>query len=178
VSSNQYYITLLNFLQAPWLQACIIQGIIHSITSGTEEVMRVSRAALIHSTVNGTLKCGVVRIHETLVVLLEDSYTDDRQATPLLETIAFLMEQQIELGRMGGYKLPTRKLWNVVRKAHFKSTSIRKLEAAVRIYGALATQDDIRRHALRKLSDLLLHPYPTVSRCHWGFFTLTREEVL
>jgi tubulin-specific chaperone D len=105
-----------------------------------------------------------MRALETLVTLLEDSYLDDRQATPCLETIAFVLEQSSELEGHIECTFPARRIWNVVRKAHFKSTNIRRLEAAVKIYGALAVQGDIRRNTLGKLKDLLLHPYPSVSR--------------
>lgn len=124
--------------------------------------MRVSRFALVRVLCDDSPKFEGVRILETLVTLLEDSYTDERQVTSLLETIAFVLEQQFELEGESESKLPARRLWNVVRKAHFKSTNIRKLEAAVKIYGALGARGDMRRNAVGKLKDLLLHPYPSV----------------
>jgi tubulin-specific chaperone D len=166
VSSDLYFVTLLEFLQVPWLQSWILQGIIHSIATGTEDLMRLSRLALINTMFNNTRGDRVGGILETLVSLLDDSYTDDRQAVPLLETIAFIMEQAIDPEGELRQKLPTRRLWNIVRKAHFKSTNIRKLEAAVRIYGALALEGEVRRNSLGKLRDLLLHPYPSVSTYH------------
>lgn len=166
VSSYQYYSALLEFLQVPCLQSCIMQGIVQSVTSGTEDLMRLSRLALVR-TVSGSFPgMGVAEVLDTLVTLLEDTCTDDRQATPILETIAFILEQHVGEERGSGSKIPARKLWNIVRKAHFKSTNIRKLEAAVKIYEALAVQGDMRRNALTKLRDLLLHPYPTVSCGH------------
>ncbi|ERF72344.1 hypothetical protein EPUS_06100 [Endocarpon pusillum Z07020] len=164
VSSQRYFSALLQYLQVPWLQSCILQGVVHSTTSGTEELMRVSRLTLIQSIVNASSDCRAGRVLEMLVTLLETLYTDERQATPLLETIAFLLEQGIEPGGEFGPRLSARKLWNVVRKAHFKSTNIRKLEAAVKIYGALAVREDIRSNALGKLRDLLLHPYPSIRK--------------
>lgn len=134
------------------------------MTSGAEDLMRVSRLALFDNMFRSPLDDRVTRILETLIALLEGSYKDDRQATPLLETIAFVLEQYTELGGGSGRKLPSMRLWNVVRKAHFKSTNIRKLEAAVKIYESLAVQGDMRKNALGKLNDLLLHPYPNVGR--------------
>jgi Tubulin folding cofactor D C terminal len=131
--------------------------------------MRASRRALFRSTSKAQSDGNGMGILEILVTLLEDLYTDDRQAVPLLETIAIVMEQTIELEGDNGHKLPTRQLWNVVRKAHFKSTNIRKLEAAVRIYAALARQGDMGRNGLCKLRDLLLHPYPSVSSSSLDF---------
>lgn len=125
--------------------------------------MRASRRALTHSTFNAPLGLTPVRILDILVSLLEESYTDDRQATPLLEVIAMLIEQTSEMSGNEADALPARKLWKVVRKAHFKSTNLRKLEAAVRIYAGLAAHGEMRENGLAKLRDLLLHPYPSVS---------------
>lgn len=175
VSSDRYYLALLRFLQVPWLQSCILQGIVHSVTSGTEDLMRVSRLALVRSISSASPYLEIGRVLDTIITLLEDSYTDERQATPLLETIALVVEQHIELGGLE-CELPAQRLWNVVRKAHFKSTNIRKLEAAVKIYGALTRQGDTRRKALHKLRDLLLHPYPNVSSCY-GTSDLTTKNI-
>lgn len=150
-------------MQVNWLQSSIVQGIVHSITSGTESLVRLSRLALIQSISNESSDGMSARVLDILVTLLEDSYNDDRQAVPLLETISFVMERQIEQ-RGDEYELLGRRLWNVVRKAHFKSTNVRKLDAAVTVYGALAREGGMRINALRKLRDMLLHPYPSVSR--------------
>jgi tubulin-specific chaperone D len=177
VSSERYYLALLQFLQVPWLQSCILQGIAHSISSGAEDLMRVSRLALVRSVASASPDFSMDKVLDTLTALLENSYTDERQATPLLETIAFVVEQHIELGGVLETELSSaRRLWNVVRKAHFKSTNIRKLEAAVKIYGALAAHGDMRKNALSKLGDLLLHPYPTVSN-FCGTPVLTAHDV-
>ena len=125
--------------------------------------MRASRFAIVRSITSNSTDSQTRRLLHVLVTLLEDLYTDDRQVTPLLETLAFVLEQQIELDVDIDCMLPSRKIWNVVRKAHFKSTNIRKLEAAVKIYGALAVHGDMWENALDKLRDLLLHPYPDVS---------------
>ena len=110
-----------------------------------------------------------MRILDILVTLLEESYTDDRQAIPLLEAIALVIEQTSEMSGNNAQALSARKLWNVVRKAHFKSTNLRKLEAAVRIYAALAAHGEMRKNGLAKLRDLLLHPYPSVSLAPWPY---------
>ncbi len=138
--------------------------------------MRIARLALVDCISRNTSTSQVLSVLDTLVALLEDSYSDDRQATPLLETLAFVLEQFIDLEPGTECKLPTRKLWNVVRKAHFKSTNIRKVEAALKIYGALAIHSDLRVKALGKLIEMLLHPYPSVSRCD-GIPVVTRENI-
>jgi tubulin-specific chaperone D len=93
VSTELYFTTLLQFLQVSWLQFPILRGVVHSIASGTEDLMRVSRLALLNSFTEDSAYFGALQLQETLVSLLEDSYTDDRQAVPILETIAFVMEQ-------------------------------------------------------------------------------------
>lgn len=130
--------------------------------------MRFSRLAFVYSVLCCPQDCRVTKALETLANLLEGACADERQATPILETIAFVLEQHIGVEGEGESecKVPARKLWNVVRKAHFRSTNIRKLEAAVKIYGALAAQGEMRKGAVTKLRDLLLHPYPVVSCCH------------
>jgi hypothetical protein len=45
----------------------------------------------------------------------------------------------------------------LIQKAHFKTGNFRKLEAAVKLYGALA---EVYPEALQKLSSMLLHPFP------------------
>ena len=157
MSTGQYFIALLQNLEVSWLQPPILQGIAHSIASGTDDLMRVSRNALIRKIEEGA---DMIRV---LASLLEDGLADERQAAPILETIAFVMEQIEKPDSTNVYHVPVRKLWNVVRKAHFKSTNVRRLEAANRIYGTLAEYAELKHDAIGKLKSLLLHPYPTVS---------------
>ena len=151
---------------------------LHSIASENEGLMRASRHALFYSTFNSPSDLPAARFVEMMVNLLEESYADDRHAIPLLETIALVMEQATQLAEEHGHKLPTRRLWNVVRKAQFKSTNIRKLEAAVRIYAALAAQGEMQKHGLCKLKDLLLHPYPRVSFPIVGLQSINNQGVV
>jgi hypothetical protein len=46
-----------------------------------------------------------------------------------------------------------------VQQAHYKSNEVRRIEAAVRIYGSLAEDCP---PALKKLSSMLLHPFPKI----------------
>jgi hypothetical protein len=47
----------------------------------------------------------------------------------------------------------------LVQQAHYKSNEVRRIEAAVRIYGSLA---ECCPPALKKLSSMLLHPFPKI----------------
>lgn len=51
----------------------------------------------------------------------------------------------------------------LTQKAHFKSSNIPRLEAAVNVYTALSKEDSLRVETLKKLTAMLLHPYPRVS---------------
>lgn len=54
------------------------------------------------------------------------------------------------------------KLFLLTQKAHYKSSNIPRLEAAIRVYAALCRTSAIRADALKKLTGMLLHPYPKV----------------
>lgn len=46
-----------------------------------------------------------------------------------------------------------------MQKAHYKTANVRKLEAAVKLYGGLLA---VYPAAVDKLSSMLLHPYPNI----------------
>lgn len=54
-----------------------------------------------------------------------------------------------------------------VQKAHYQTKNVRKLEAAIKLYGGLS---GFYPPALSKLCGMLLHPYPTIR-------TLVAEEI-
>lgn len=58
--------------------------------------------------------------------------------------------------------LSWRRLFILVQKAHFKSTSMGKLASAVDVYACLGRQISIRTEVLKKLSSFLTHPFPRV----------------
>ena len=47
----------------------------------------------------------------------------------------------------------------LVQKAHYKTGNVRKLEAAIRLYGSLS---EVYPPALQKLMTMVLHPFPKV----------------
>lgn len=66
-----------------------------------------------------------------------------------------------------------RKLFVVVQKAHYKSSNMPRLEAAIKIYASLSRIESLRADVMKKLISMLLHPYPkvrTVSSYLRGFF--------
>lgn len=52
-----------------------------------------------------------------------------------------------------------RSLYLVVQKAHYKTGNVRKLEAAIKLYGGLV---QVYPEALEKLTSMLLHPFPKI----------------
>ena len=66
----------------------------------------------------------------------------------------WLMElTEISLGRW-------QNTYKSIARTHYKSTNLRKLDAAVSVYAGLATVDFVRKAALDKLASMLLHPFP------------------
>ena len=56
-----------------------------------------------------------------------------------------------------------RGLFGAVQRAHYKSTIMPKLKAAIDVYVGLASIKSIRQEVLLKLAGILLHPFPQVS---------------
>lgn len=52
-----------------------------------------------------------------------------------------------------------RSLYLLVQKAHYKTGNVRKLEAAIKVYGGLL---QVYPEALEKLISMLLHPFPKI----------------
>lgn len=55
-----------------------------------------------------------------------------------------------------------KKLFLLTQKAHFKSSNIPRLEGAIKVYAALSRSLELRTDILKKLTAMLLHPYPKV----------------
>jgi hypothetical protein len=50
-------------------------------------------------------------------------------------------------------------LYILTQKAHYKTGNVRKLEAAIKLYGGLL---GVYPEAVQKLSSMLLHPFPNI----------------
>ena len=55
------------------------------------------------------------------------------------------------------------KLFVLTQKAHYKTGSIPKLNAAVQVYASLGRRSSIAPEVLTKLVSMLRHPFPRVS---------------
>lgn len=114
----------------------------------------------------------------SLSSILSDNLHDDRYAIPTIEFLAFVVDGYIPgipEGTESTYvSIPKckavtelcrssfRKLFTLIQKAHFKSSNIARLEAAVKAYATLSRLEPLRLDVLKKLTSMLLHPFPRV----------------
>lgn len=68
-----------------------------------------------------------------------------------------------------------KKLFLLAQKAHFKSSNIPRLDGAIKVYAALSRAPELRTDILKKLTTMLLHPYPKVNP-HTPLLQETRDE--
>ncbi|KAL4987726.1 tubulin folding cofactor D C terminal-domain-containing protein [Aspergillus falconensis] len=164
VSTTEYFVQLLELQAVDWLRLPLFQGISTSAVAGAEGLVRSTRSSLIQSINNCPAErhpeVATAIIHDLLQVLSE-KLPDDRYAIPILETAALLLDGYV--ASVPSFQSPTlRKLFVLVQKVHFKTSSIARLEAAIRAYAPLSRLDQVRADVLKKLTGMLLHPFPRV----------------
>lgn len=184
VSSPDYFLQLLDLQAVDWLRVPIIQGIATSAVAGAEGVIRSTRSALvrwINSQEPRDQQVLLVSVIKVLLIVLSDNLQDDRYAIPAMELLAFLLDGYIlsipenseprlapdpcplQMTRQPLTHIPSfRKLFVLVQKAHFKTSNIARLEAAIRVYACLSRLEPLRLEVLKKLTAMLLHPFPRV----------------
>ncbi|KAI0111856.1 tubulin folding cofactor D C terminal-domain-containing protein [Daldinia grandis] len=154
----------------------LLAGLVTSADTGNEDLVIVSRAALAdfcgESTENRKQIC------TSLLRNLKQYQGQDRVIIPTLEVVAYLFHVGV-LQRCPEMNL--RQLCVLVQKAAYKTGNVRKLEACIKVYGAIAAvgaDDDVpdisselatkRREgvleARKRLGVLLAHPWPK-ARC-------------
>ena len=167
---------LLHRSELSWLHPALIQGYVTTAGSGSETVLQASRRALVDFGERGS-ESGAVSLPTLLgqvSTVLERSPHEDRTAIPALEVLAFMLEvgalpdNQFEdehVSRQAFSKLERKSshLLHVVGGSHTRSRKSLKLEAAVRVYSAMAWQESTRKDALDRLARMLLHPFARVS---------------
>lgn len=83
---------------------------------------------------------------------------NDRVLVPTMEVMSYLFD----VGIMQRSHLDWRAIYLLIQKSHYKTGNVRKLEAAVKLYGGLC---GVYPEAMTKLSSMLLHPFPKVRNC-------------
>ncbi|KAH8705099.1 putative tubulin-specific chaperone D [Talaromyces proteolyticus] len=164
VSSFQYFHQLLKLLHLNYLRRGLLHGLVTSASAGMDGLIQSSRFALIdfiEGQTNNKFEW-VDRIIGDLVAILELNLLDDRYAIPTMEISAFLLDIYSAQAANPLNHTTLRKLFVLVQKAHFKSSNIPRLEAAVKVYSALSHVQALRKDVLKKLTSILLHPYPKI----------------
>ncbi|KAJ5496781.1 hypothetical protein N7463_008768 [Penicillium fimorum] len=180
VSSQEYFAQLLTMQDIDWLRLPLLQGLATSAISGAESLVRASRSALtqfLNSQAQPRRQEILMVFLQDLSTILDDNLQDDRFAIPAVEFIAFLIDSYIPvIPEASGPSF--RKLFTLVQKAHFRSANIARLEAAVKVYAALSRIDSLRDGVLKKMTGLLLHPFPRVRSCAAEYlFVVTDSEI-
>ncbi|KAL3472084.1 tubulin folding cofactor D C terminal-domain-containing protein [Aspergillus californicus] len=164
VSSTEYFLQLLDLQAIDKLRLPLFQGFATSAVAGAEGLIRSTRSAMVQK-INGhpveRRPEIVTAIIQDLLLILNERLLDDRYAIPLIELSAFLIDS---------YVTSTPSFWDPslktvfiqVQKAHFKSSNIARLEAAIRTYAPLSRLEQVRGEVLKKLTGMLLHPFPRV----------------
>ncbi|KAE8350619.1 tubulin folding cofactor D C terminal-domain-containing protein [Aspergillus coremiiformis] len=172
VSLPDYFLQLLELQAIDWLRLPLFQGVATSAVAGAEGLVRSSRSALVQSINKYEVEQRpniVTSIVKDLMVALSDNLQDDRYAIPILEFLAFLLDgyiSSIPHSSESSYK----KLFVLVQRAHFKSSNIGRLEAAIKVYAPLSRLGPLRAEVLKKMTAMLLHPFPRVRNAVAEYF--------
>ncbi|KAE8310692.1 tubulin folding cofactor D C terminal-domain-containing protein [Aspergillus transmontanensis] len=164
VSLPDYFLQLFELQAIDWLRLPLIQGIATSAVAGAEGLVRSSRLALVQriNKYEAEQRQDIVTsIIKDLMVALSDNLQDDRYAIPVLEFLAFLLDSYVSSIPQPS-ESSYRKLFVLVQKAHFKSSNIARLEAAIKVYAPLSRLEPLRADVLKKMTSMLLHPFPRV----------------
>ncbi|KAK4125491.1 hypothetical protein N657DRAFT_631786 [Parathielavia appendiculata] len=185
-SSKGYFVFLLDLLQQDWLHPAVSEvkadaerwmdalmaGFVSSADTGNEELVIATRAALCEFCERSAASTDAVCT--ALARNLKAWQGTDRVLVPTLEVIAFLFHVGIFAQCSGvNYK----SLCLQVQKACYKTGNVRKIEACIRVYGAIAElgrdagrgdgddackkQEGVRE-ARARLGALMFHPWPRV----------------
>lgn len=151
-----------------------------STVTGAEGLIRATRTAMtqdINIQDPEQRQETLMTVLKDLSSILSDNLHDDRYAIPAVEFLAFLIDgyiPSIPEGTVSRYALSLsprknmanlssfRRLFVLVQKAHFKSSNISRLEAAIKAYSSLSRFEPLRGEVLKKLTSMLLHPFPRV----------------
>ena len=110
-----------------------------------------------------------------LTDLLRENISNDRLAVPTLEFVAFLFEAGV-LQRLRDQDFAWKRLFTNVRKAHFKSGNVQKIEAAVKIYAGMMAVPSVIPEVQEKLYSMLLHPYPKIRNAAANTLLIVTED--
>ncbi|TVY83990.1 Tubulin-specific chaperone D [Lachnellula suecica] len=136
----------------PWT-INLFEGYVTSVHAGSEDVVRASRTALVDFCQNGNDEIVCDTVYNAMAKSLASS--NDRVLVAALETMGFLFD----MGIAQRTKLDLRALFILTQRAHYKTQNTKKIEAAVKLYGAMA---GVYEPVGKKLEMMLRHTYPVV----------------
>ena len=172
VSSEGYFAQLLTLYPIEWLRLPLLKGLATSAVAGSEGLVRATRSALIqfiHSHEPVQRQAVLHTILQDLVTILTETIQDDRYAIPTVDFMAFVIDSYAIASSDKADPI-FRKVFVIVQKSHLRSSNIARIEAAVKVYAALSRLESLRADTLRKLTGLLLHPFPRVSQHCLNYF--------
>ncbi|OQD81445.1 hypothetical protein PENANT_c027G02907 [Penicillium antarcticum] len=180
VSSQEYFVQLLTLQSIDWIRLPLLQGFATSAISGAEGLVRASRSGLTQFLSNQSeaqrQEILMAFLHDVSTVL-SDNLQDERFAIPAVEFVAFLVDSYIPVVPEGTDP-SFRKLFILIQKSHLRSANMARLEAAIKAYAALTRIDSLRADVLKKMSGLLLHPFPRIrSSAAEYLFVVTDTEI-
>lgn len=181
VSSQGYFSQLLTLYPIEWLRLPLLKGLATSAVAGSEGLVRATRSALINF-VNSheptQRRTVLITILQDLATILMEILQDDRYAIPTVDFIAFMIDSYA-ISSTEPQDPIFRRIFVLVQKSHFRSSNIARLEAAVKVYAALSRLEPLRTDTLKKLTGLLLHPFPRVSvSIYCGLYFLLTDCLL
>ncbi|KAF6229417.1 hypothetical protein HO133_007533 [Letharia lupina] len=177
-STSEYFLQLLSLcshhLTQGWIRKPLLEGYVTSGGAGSESLLGASRAAFVFYTESSDLATLTV-LCTYLTDIIRENIFNDRLAMPTLEFVAFLFEAGV-LQRLRDRDFAWRRLFTEVRKAHFKSGNVQKIEAAVKIYAGMMAVPRVRTEVQEKLCSMLLHPYPKVRNAAADALLIVTED--
>jgi hypothetical protein len=162
------------------LASQLMVGFTTSADTGNEDLVIASRAALCDFMTSS--KDNACLIGSALLHNLRTHQGNDRIIIPTLEIIAFLFHVGL-FGSVDQTQLDLKALCLQTQKAGYKSGSMRKIEACVKVYAGIASmnQPAAAQEARKRLGALLLHPWPKVRSAVvdeiWGLMCETESEM-
>lgn len=177
-STVEYFLQLLSLcshaLTQDWIRKPLIEGYVTSGGAGSESLLGASRAAFVVYTESLEVDTLVI-LCTHLTDLIRANISNDRLAVPTLEFLAFLFEAGVPQ-RLRDQDFAWKRLFTEVRKAHFKSGNVQKIEAAVKIYAGMMSVPRVRTEVQEKLSSMLLHPYPKIRNAAADALLIVTED--
>ena len=183
-SSQAYFATLLEVAETMATPAAalgtLMRGYVTSADTGNEELVVASRAALVTYVGDDSKRKRALwtALCKNLPVAVTGKGPPDRIVVPTLEVVVFLFYSGV-FGQ--GENDGLMELCAQVGTAADKVGSVRKVEACIKLYGAVAlTQSSAADEARKQLAALLQHPWPRVRAAVvdelWGLGTTTQSD--